>query len=90
MAEIKYANGIYWNKKHEKAPSFVLGSISIKPEMFIEWLKAQTPNEKGYVRLKVNDGRDGKPFVALDDWTPNQVIKKEVETMSYEDDIPFI
>lgn len=81
MAELKYVAGLYFNKKHEKAPSFVLGTISIKPKEFMEWLRQNPADDKGYVRLKVNESRDGKPYVALDDWKPTA--KKEVEEIQY-------
>ena len=71
MSEIEFANGIYFNEPHENAPDFVLGSISVKPDRFTEWLAQQTPNEKGYVRLKVNMSKMGNPYVALDDWKPD-------------------
>ena len=70
MIDIKFADGIYFNEPHERAPDFVLGSLSIKPEEFLIWLSQQAVNEKGYVRLKVNRSKNGKVYVALDDWKP--------------------
>lgn len=83
-----FAEGIYFNQPHEKAPDFVLGGIAVKPEVFSAWLERQTPNDHGYVRLKVNIGRNsGKPYVALDDYKP----KKETADTGWDssDDIPF-
>ena len=96
MSEIKFANGIYFNRPHEKAPEFVLGSISIKPDDFIGWLREQDVNVKGYVRLKVNLSKAGKEYVALDDWKPDPgsqrgVIPDEPKEKEddFDDDIPF-
>ena len=91
---MEYSQGIYFNKKHEKAPEFVLGSLSIRKQSFLDWLGAQPADEKGYVRLKISDGKDGKPYIAVDDWKPGQERKPKTEPkedpaveMSGEDDI---
>jgi hypothetical protein len=66
--KIEFASGLYFNLPHEKAPDFVLGSLSVKPDTFIRWLEEQRPDDKGYVRLTVKRGREGKVYVALDTW----------------------
>lgn len=63
--EKTYADGIFFNKKHEKAPDFVLGSLSLIPEKFASWLEQQVPDEKGYIRLQIKEGRE-KPYIELD------------------------
>ena len=37
--KIEFAKGIYFNKKREQAPDFVLGSIAIMRDEFISWLQ---------------------------------------------------
>ncbi len=64
----KFASGVWFNLPSEKAPDFVKGNLSFAPEKFIEWLRAQKPNEKGYVRLSVKISREGKPYIELDTW----------------------
>lgn len=81
-----YAKGIYFNKPHERAPKFVLGNISIKKEVLVDWLNEQTPTEKGYIKLQVLEGRE-KPEVKLDEWAHNQD-KKPKDDISPEN-IPF-
>lgn len=84
----EFAEGIYFNQPHERAPDFVLGTISIRPQAFIAWLEQQTENDKGYVRLKVNVGREsGKPYVALDDWKPEN--RTEPQPDDFDESIPF-
>lgn len=86
--DIEFAEGIYFNDAHEKAPDFVLGSISVMPDRFIEWLKDQEVSEKGYVRLKINRSKNGKPYIALDDWKPeSQPVKRT--TVDDDEEIPF-
>lgn len=63
MAEKIYAKWIYWNPPHEKAPSFVLGSISIDWEKFdMEELKKHANGK--YTKLDVLEGKE-KPFVTI-------------------------
>lgn len=55
MADNKpdFVKGLFFNKPSEKAPSFVLGSIAIKPSELIEWLRTAPVNPKGYTYLDV-------------------------------------
>lgn len=78
MAEKVFADGIYFYKKRESAPDFVIGTISFHPERFVEWIGRQEKDERGYIRLSVLDGKDGKPYIQLDTWKPS--IKLEPET----------
>lgn len=66
MADIEFAQGLYFNLPHERAPDFVLGGLAINPQKFIRWLEEQQPDDKGYVKLTVKRGREGKPYIALD------------------------
>ena len=60
MSDKVYANGIFGNDPGDKAPSFVVGSLSILPEKFAEWLAAQEVSAKGYVKLDITKRKDGK------------------------------
>lgn len=70
MPEKTYSEGIFFNKKHPNAPDFVLGSLSIIPEKFVSWLEQQVPDEKGYIRLQIKEGRE-KPYIELDTYKRN-------------------
>lgn len=70
MAEKTFAKGFYGTMKPQNAPSFVLGRISIKVEDAIQWLK-ENKNDKGYVNLDVNEGRDGKMSIFLNEYKPS-------------------
>lgn len=64
-----------------KAPEYILGSISIKPNEFIEFLNTQTTDEKGFLRLVVKVSKGGKPYVAVDNWVkgaPRQSEETEI------------
>ena len=57
--ENTYANGIWGNDPHEKAPDFVVGSLSIHADTFRAWLAEQETSEKGYVKIDVLERKDG-------------------------------
>lgn len=73
MNNLKYPSGFFFNKPHENAPDFVLGTMAIRPDVFIEWLKEQKPNEHGYVRLQALAGKeDGKAYCVIDNYVKTQ------------------
>ena len=97
-----YAKGLF-AKRNEKAPEFVVCSLSLGTDDFIQFLEENT-NDKGYVNLQVLKSKDKGTFYAILDTfepktntTPTQE-KKSVKTKnndpfqngnSGEDDVPF-
>jgi hypothetical protein len=78
-----FADGFMF-KMNPNSPEWVVGSLSLKAEEAIEFIKNNT--DKGWVNLKINVGKSGKPYVELDTWKPEP--KKEMAT-STEDNFPF-
>ena len=72
MSEVEFAKGIYFNSPHEKAPDYVKGKLSIQKGKFLEWLEGKDANEKGYINLNIKVSQGGKPYIAVDNWVPNQ------------------
>lgn len=70
MTERIYTKGIFFNRKHPKQPEFVLGSLSIIKDQFIEWLDAQEADARGYVRLQILNGKEDKPYLTVDTYKP--------------------
>ena len=69
MEEKKYAKGLFV-KRNEKAPEFVVCSLSIKTDDFIQFLRENT-NDKGYVNLQVLKSKDkGSLYAIVDTFTP--------------------
>jgi hypothetical protein len=69
--ETKYPKGAFYNKPHEKAPSFVLGELNITDKKaFITWLNGIEGNT---VKLQFKDGKEGKGYAELDTWKANDV-----------------
>ena len=79
-----YARGLF-AKRNEKAPEFVICSLSVKTDDFTQFLKENT-NEKGYVNLQVLKSKDkGTLYAVLDTFEPkastaSTEIKKAVKT----------
>lgn len=91
MAERKYTKGLWYNFPSEKAPKWVLGRLSIKKVDFMEWLKNQVPNEKGYINIDILNGKENKPYCALNEYKSAVATAKEVmggEEVSA-DGVPF-
>lgn len=93
--ENNYPAGLFFNLPHEKAPDFVKGGVAIRPDVFIEWLKQQQTNDKGYVKLQFKVGKEGRGYATLDTYglTPQQGSQQATSTSEIDyisaDDIPF-
>lgn len=90
----KFVGGLYYNEPHPNAPDFVLASLSIRPDQFIEWLNMQKPNNKGYVKISVKRSKSGNPYAELDTWEKtaqrgSQSVTEGAEETITPDDIPF-
>jgi len=70
----KYPKGLFAKKPHEKAPQFIKGKLSIKRDEFINWLQTQ---DTEWVNFDVKEGQDGKYYVQVDTWKPNNGLSDE-------------
>ena len=61
-----FIQGLYINEPHEKAPDFVRCTLSIQRDRFRAWLDDQDASDKGYIRIQVNESREGKLYAKLD------------------------
>jgi hypothetical protein len=73
--ERTFADGFIF-KRNEKAPEFVIGSISVKVDEAITFLKNN--EKKGWVNLQIKKGRSGNPYIELDTFEPKA--KTEAKT----------
>lgn len=88
MAEDKkFADGFYYKPKHEKAPDFVKGSISINIKKSIPWLELMV-NKSGYVNLTIKESKNNTHYIELDTWEPGDKKKTFVDhdAIEYPDD----
>lgn len=67
--ERTFADGFIF-KRNEKAPEWVIGSISVKVDEAITFLKNN--EKKGWVNLQVKRGRSGNPYIELDTFEPKK------------------
>lgn len=81
-----FADGFIWKKPRENAPDFVLGSISIKADEAVFFIKKNTIN--GWVNLDVKKSKNGKIYMELNTWKPEpkeEEVNKKFEEMTEKD-----
>jgi len=79
-----FADGFMF-KMNPNSPEWVVGTLSLKADEAIAFIQKNA--EKGWVNLKVNVGKSGKPYVELDTWKPDA--KKEVVEEFNSEALPF-
>ena len=62
-----FGDGIFFKTK-DTAPAFVLGSVSIKVDDFITFLKDNV--KKGWVNMDLKESKNGKHYFQVDTWEP--------------------
>ena len=77
MADIKFAEGLYYKEPNTNAPDFVKGGLSIQKEKLMAWLEMTDANEKGYINLDIKVSQSGKPYISINEWVPKNTEKKE-------------
>ena len=85
-----YAKGLFV-KRNEKAPEFVVCSLSIKTDEFIQFLRENT-NDKGYVNLQVLKSKEkGSMYAVLDTFEPktNTTHTQEKKVVKTKENDPF-
>ena len=70
-----FADGIYFEKR-EGAPSFVIGSLSMKVAEVVPFLQMHE-KKSGYVNVDIKQSQGGKYYCELNVWQPKPV--NEVE-----------
>lgn len=85
----EFTEGIYFNKKYEKAPEYVLGKLAIYKDKFIAWLQSRSEDK---IYLEIKEGKE-RPYIQVDSFKPKDKEPKK-ETLEggdglNPDDIPF-
>ena len=90
MTEKIYPKGMYFNKKHENAPDFVRGKISIKVDDFLNWINDSPHliNDKGYMNFQMLTGGKEGIYLQLDTYGLTPTAPQDT-TPPDEDDVPF-
>ena len=79
-----FADGFMF-KMNPNSPEWVVGGLSLKADDAIAFI--QKHQDKGWVNLKINIGKSGKPYVELDTWKPQT--KTEPVMATEESGLPF-
>ena len=91
MTEKIYPKGMWFNKKHEKAPDFIRGKISIKVDDFLNWVNDSPHliNQKGYMNFQMLEGGKEGIYLQVDTYGLTPTVKPP--TMDEEDlgSVPF-
>lgn len=67
--EKKFVTGVFVSRK-ETAPEFIKAKLSFT-EKFIDYLK-ENFNAKGYVNLDLKESKEGKLYLDLNEWKPQE------------------
>ena len=82
-----FADGFSF-KRNEKAPEFVVGSLSIKADEAIQFIKTHVRD--GWVNLSIKYARSGNPYIELDTYVPKKDTAEQAVVVEEEDDdVPF-
>ena len=82
-----YAKGLF-AKRNEKAPEFVVCSLSFQTDEFIQFLRENT-NDKGYINMQVLKNKEkGTLYAVLDTFEPKTNTTPTQEKKSVKND-PF-
>ena len=94
MADKDFPKGVYFNKKHDNAPDFVLGTIAIKVDSIDLEQLAKYKNNKGYTKIDIKESKDGKVYgefntYGLEVEKPKQENKKQDNDEISIEELPF-
>lgn len=89
--ELEFPDGLIVKAPHEKAPSFVKATISIKVEDMGKWLRAKYKAGDEWVNLDVKESKGGKWYAAVSTYKPKSKEEKPAakKPNDADDDIPF-
>jgi len=85
----KFIDGLRFWPPHEKAPDFVVGKLSIQPNALRAWLEQCIPNDKGFVNAEIKKSREGKFYIALDEYQPQKITQDDSGPDWGDDGPPF-
>ena len=62
-----FANGLIF-KRHEKAPDYVIGNLSVAVDSFTDFLEENSKN--GWVNLVIKKSQKGTNYIEVDTFDP--------------------
>jgi len=70
MSDKIFAKGMVVKERHPKTPDYVICNLSVKVDEFIQTLQENQSN--GWVNIKCQVAKSGKPYAEIDTWQPTQ------------------
>lgn len=67
MADIIFADGMYYEEPRANTPKWIKGKIAIRVHEFIPFLEEHI-NGGGYVNLDIKVAKSGKTYISLNDY----------------------
>lgn len=88
MSDVKFIDGLFVKKPHEKAPDFVIAGGSIHIPKFAEFVKRWKDENPGkeYINFQVKISKNGEYYTQEDTWEPK---KSDQPPADFDDDLPF-
>ena len=74
MSDMEFIPGLIAKPPGDKAPEYVKCKLSIKRAELLAWLQSQSGE---WINGEVKVSRNGKMYVQLDTWKPNQGERQE-------------
>ena len=94
MSEVEFVAGMIVKPPRQGAPDYVIGSISIKTDEFVAWLKEQLKDKPEWINIDIKASKGGKWYAQKNTWKPEDKKPAEkpaagpVNSIDF-DDIPF-
>jgi hypothetical protein len=96
MSEKKFVKGMY-AKKRTFSNGGTIVQVTFKKDQFMEYLTSLEADEKGYVRVDINEAQNptdpkNTHYITLNEWKPNTPVRevKEVNgNVLDKDELPF-
>ena len=79
--DVKFVDGLFVKKPHEKAPDFVKAAISIKRKDLGNWLRAETDE---WINIDVKVSQNGKWYAQVNTWKPSEDQVQQLRTATQE------
>lgn len=82
-----FIDGLIFKKPREGAPDFVRGSLSVKVQEFTKFCQEHQKNN--WVNIDILKSKEGKTYLALNDWEPNKNNDQREISAAIEEDKNF-
>lgn len=83
MADKEFPKGMFFKLPGSNAPEYVKGKFLIHVEDAVEYLQGI---ESEWLSLDALVSKGGKPYLAVDTWTPDQKTQKQIDKAESQSD----